>query len=69
MSQDEMNITRIDGRLTGIDTDMKELRLETPNGSASTVKYLNTIKPEDIERHVGEDVALILYDGQVSKVK
>ncbi len=64
-----MNITRIDGRLTGIDTNMKELRLETSSGNASTVKYLNTIKPEDIERHVGEDVALILYDGQVSKLK
>jgi hypothetical protein len=64
-----VNITRLDGKLVRIDTDMRELKLETASGDSSTVKYLNAIKPEDIEKHVGESVALILYDGQVSKLK
>lgn len=64
-----MNITRLDGRLVEIDTGMKELKLETTQGGSSKVKYLNGLKAEEIEKHIGEDVALILYDGQVSKIK
>ena len=65
-----MKMTRIDGKLVEIDTDMKELKLETNgNASSSSVKYLNSIKPDDIEQLVGEKVGIILYNGQAAKIR